>query len=170
MTSRKTDRVTDKSNNVVKKRDRDIRTITTKKISVDELIELTRDDGSGAIVLFLGTVRDNNNSSDGGSGRVTAMYYEAYIEMAGKQIEGIIEETRQKWPIKNIEIVHRIGKLYVGDISVAVSVSSVHREEAFEACRYAIDRIKNSLPIWKKEFLIDGSQVWVEGQKVETVW
>lgn len=140
--------------------------ITTKKISVDSVLEAVTDEGSGATVLFLGTVRDNNNQS---GKKIAEMHYESYVAMAERQILEIKKEIKQKWPIRNIEIVHRIGKLGVGDISVAVAVSSAHRAEAFEACRYAIDRIKNALPIWKKEILIDGSQVWLEGHDIETV-
>lgn len=170
MASRKIDNK-DTDGSAVKKRGTDVHTVTTKKISIDNVIESVKDDGSGAIVLFLGTVRDNNsNNSNGEPGkRVARMYYESYVDMAEKQIEGIKKETRQKWPVKNIEIVHRIGKLYVGDISVAVGVSSTHRAEAFEACKYAIDRIKSTLPIWKKEFLVDGSELWVKGHDIEPV-
>jgi molybdopterin synthase catalytic subunit len=138
--------------------------ITTKEISIDRLLKAVKDDNSGAIVLFLGTVRKK-----GQSGIVTKMYYESYAAMAKRQIEELEEEIKQRWPINNIKIVHRVGELQVGDTSVAICISSTHREEAFESCRYAIDRIKHVVPIWKKEILIDNSQTWIKGHDIETI-
>lgn len=141
-----------------------INRLTHRKISVDKLMEDVRDDGCGAIVLFLGTVRNKSES-----GSVTEMYYESYVNMAERQISKIEEDVKKKWPITNISIVHRIGKLRIGDISVAVCVSSVHRTEAFSACRYAIDELKQVVPIWKKEKLADSRKVWAKGSEVATI-
>jgi molybdopterin synthase catalytic subunit len=108
------------------------------------------------VVTFLGTVRDLTD------GRVTtALDYEAYPEMAEKKMAEIEEETRNRWPVGDMMIVHRLGHLGIGEVSVAVAVSCPHRAQAFEACRYAIDRLKELVPIWKKENWADGTTEWV---------
>jgi molybdopterin synthase catalytic subunit len=118
------------------------------------------DPGAGAVVLFLGTVRD---SSEAGS--VERIEYEAYEPMAEKRLAQAEQEVRRRWPeTTGVTIVHRLGNLAVGEVSVAVAVSSPHRAEAFEACRHAIETIKRDVPIWKREKLGDGSEVWVEGR------
>ncbi len=114
---------------------------------------------SGGAVLFLGTVRDNSEA-----GEVDLISYEAYVPMAEKRMLEIEKEVRRLWPVDKVKLLHRIGKLRVGEISVAVAVSSPHRAEAFEACRHAIERIKHDVPIWKKERLATGREVWGEGQ------
>jgi molybdopterin synthase catalytic subunit len=120
------------------------------------LTELVCRTDCGAVVTFLGTVRDLTD------GRTTvALDYEAYAEMAEKKMAEIEEETRSRWPVGDMMIVHRLGHLEVGDVSVAVAVSCPHRAQAFEACRYAIDRLKELVPIWKKENWADGSTEWV---------
>jgi molybdopterin synthase catalytic subunit len=136
-----------------------INTITTKKISIDKVIESVRDTSCGALVLFLGTVRGDRTRS----GIVTEMLYESYTTMARKQIAILEQEVKQRWHVKNVKIIHRIGRLQVGEISVVICIASAHRAEAFEACRYAIDRLKNIVPIWKKEILNTGTQIWVKG-------
>jgi molybdopterin synthase catalytic subunit len=111
----------------------------------------------GAWCLFVGVVRDEN------AGRAVAhLEYEAYEEMAQSELEAIESETRRRWPVSDVRIVHRLGRLEIGEASVAVAVASPHRTEAFAACRYAIDALKLSVPIWKKEFYADGA-VWLEG-------
>ncbi|MDA4123493.1 MAG: molybdenum cofactor biosynthesis protein MoaE [Thaumarchaeota archaeon] len=112
----------------------------------------------GAVALFLGTVRDNSQA-----GRVDQIIYEAYVPMAEKKMLEIERELGKLWPGTSARLLHRVGTLSVGEVSVAVAVSSPHRAEAFEACRHAIERIKHDVPIWKKERLADGSEVWVEG-------
>ena len=107
-------------------------------------------------MLFLGTVREMTN------GRQTvALDYEAFPEMAKAKCEELIAEARDKWPIVNAAIAHRLGRLELGDVSVAVAVSTPHREQAFEAGKYLIDRLKETVPIWKKENWADGSTEWV---------
>jgi molybdopterin synthase catalytic subunit len=127
-------------------------------INLEEILESIKDDSAGAAVLFLGTVRDHN-----GGTKVTGLYYEAYMKMAELAIAKIEKETINRWKLKRFAAVHRVGDLKVGDVSVAIAVSSEHRNEAFEAGRYAIDRIKMEVPIWKKERSITGSDSWVEG-------
>ena len=110
----------------------------------------------GAVVTFLGTVRDLTD------GKVTAaLDYEAYPGMAEKKMAEIERDTRERWPVGDILLVHRLGHLEVGEISVAVAVSCSHRGQAFEACRHAIDRLKELVPIWKKENWADGRTEWV---------
>jgi molybdopterin synthase catalytic subunit len=130
--------------------------LTTAPIDYHALTEQVRRPGCGAVVTFLGTVRDLTD------GKVTvALDYEAYPGMAEKKLADIEAETRQRWPVGDIALVHRLGHLEVGDVSVAVAVSCPHRGQAFEACRHAIDRLKELVPIWKKENWADGSTEWV---------
>jgi molybdopterin synthase catalytic subunit len=111
----------------------------------------------GALSLFVGVVRNEHAGR-----RVLRLEYEAYEEMALPLMESIAAEARQRWPISDIRMVHRLGTLEIGEASVAVAVSSPHRAEAFAACRFAIDALKATVPIWKKEFYQDGA-VWREG-------
>ena len=130
--------------------------ITTELIRPDALHSEVRGDGDGAIVTFSGVVRNH-------SGDVATDYlvYEAYPEMAERKMAEIGEEVKQRWPIGDMAIVHRVGRVEVGEISVVIAVASPHRAEAFEACSYAIDRLKESVPIWKKEVGSDG-HCWTE--------
>jgi molybdopterin synthase catalytic subunit len=111
----------------------------------------------GALCLFVGVVRNEN-----GGRPVLHLEYEAYEEMALPLLEGIVAEARRRWAVSDVGIVHRLGRLEIGEASVAVAVAAPHRGEAFEACRYAIDTLKATVPIWKKEFYADGA-VWLEG-------
>ena|SRR6266404_5466488 len=130
--------------------------LTTEPIDYAALTEYVRRKNCGAVVTFLGTVRDLTD------GRVTAaLDYEAYPAMAEKKMSEIEREARERWPVGEIAMIHRLGHLDVGDVSVAVSVSCPHREQAFEACHFAIDRLKEIVPIWKKENWADGSTEWV---------
>lgn len=139
--------------------------ITKKKIDPQQLLRLVRSKKFGGIVLFLGEVR--NQSSDGHRGKVSSVIrleYSAYEPMAVKQMNQIKNEILRKWRGKGMgktAMVHRIGRLKVGEIAVAVAVSAVHRSEAFEACRAAIDQIKKKVPVFKKEFFSDGKSHWV---------
>jgi molybdopterin synthase catalytic subunit len=130
--------------------------LQTEPLDYFALTELVRRPDCGAVVTFLGTVRDLTG------GRVTvALDYEAYPAMAEKKMAEIEADTRRRWPVGDIALVHRLGHLDVGEISVAVAVSCPHRSEAFEACRHAIDRLKELVPIWKKENWADGTTEWV---------
>ena len=109
--------------------------------------------GDGALCLFVGLVRDHNRGRT-----VVRLEYEAYEEMALPLMEEIASEVRRRWPVTDVRIVHRLGSLAVGEPSGAVAVSSPHRDEAFSACRHAIDTLKATVPIWKKEFYSDGEE------------
>ena len=133
--------------------------LTHDPIDSAALTEGVRRPDCGAVVTFLGTVRELTD------GQVTvALDYEAYADMAEKKLAQIEQETRQRWPVGEIALVHRLGHLEVGDVSVVVAVSCPHRGQAFEACRYAIDRLKEIVPIWKKENWADGRAEWVHPQ------
>jgi molybdopterin synthase catalytic subunit len=130
--------------------------LTRDPIDHQTLTESVRLPHCGAVVTFLGTVRDLTE------GQVTtALDYEAYPPMAEKKMAEIEAETRSRWPVGELLMVHRLGRLDVGEVSVAVAVSCPHRAQAFEACRYAIDRLKELVPIWKKENWADGRTEWV---------
>jgi molybdopterin synthase catalytic subunit len=130
--------------------------LTREVINYHALTEAVRQSDCGAVVTFLGTVRDLTGD------RVTvALDYEAYPAMAEKKMAEIERQTRERWPVGAMAMVHRLGRLEVGDVSVAVAVSCPHRAQAFEACRYAIDRLKELVPIWKKENWADGTTEWV---------
>src|SRR2546428_3546410 len=121
------------------------------------------DDDVGGIVLFVGTIRNQTSGK-----KVKGLEYEVYRRMAEHQIAKLEKEIRKRWPIKSIRLVHREGKLKVRDVSVVVAVSAVHREEAFEAARYAIDRIKESFPIWKREKFRGGHYGWAKGTPIQS--
>jgi molybdopterin synthase catalytic subunit len=130
--------------------------LTPDPIDHHALTEAVRRPDCGAVVTFLGTVRDLTD------GKVTvALDYEAYPGMAEAKMAEIERETRQRWPVGDMRLVHRTGHLGVGEVSVAVAVSCPHRAQAFEACRHAIDRLKELVPIWKKENWADGRTEWV---------
>ncbi len=130
--------------------------ITNNIIDYHQLTEDVRSPGTGAVVLFLGTVREMTD------GRQTvALDYEAFPEMAQARMEQLESDARVQWPITESRIAHRLGHLELGDISVAVAVSCPHRKDAFEAGRFLIDRLKEEVPIWKKENWVDGSTEWV---------
>lgn len=114
----------------------------------------------GAVCLFVGVVRDHNDGR-----RVRHLEYEAYEEMALPLLAEIEADVRQRWPVSDVRLEHRLGRLEIGEASVAVAVCSPHRAEAFAACRHAIDTLKQRVPIWKKEFYADGS-AWIDGQIV----
>lgn len=131
--------------------------IVTEKISVDKTLGAVEDHSTGAVVVFIGRVRDSANGRE-----VTRMAYEAYPEMAQKKMQEIEDEVKRRWPVQKIAMIHRTGKLELGEISVAIAVACPHRKEAFEACRFAIDTLKETVPIWKKEHFVDG-EAWVGG-------
>jgi molybdopterin synthase catalytic subunit len=134
--------------------------LTHEPIDYHALTEAVRRPGCGGVALFLGTVRDLT-----GDEVTEALEYEAYAGMAEKKLAEVEAQTRARWPVGDVALVHRLGRLGVGEVSVAVAVSCPHRAQAFEACRFAIDRIKEVVPIWKKDLRPDGSSEWVDPQK-----
>ena len=132
--------------------------VTSEAIGADEAIAFVADAAAGATCVFLGTVRDH---SAGGS--VTGLTYEAWDEMAARRLEELGEELFAAWSLRKVALVHRAGELAVGEVSVAIAVSAPHRADAFEACRHAIERLKQDVPIWKKEHLVSGESEWVMG-------
>lgn len=111
---------------------------------------------AGAVVLFIGTVRDHSPGRTG----VTHLEYESYDEQVVDKIAEVVTEVRDRWPVRKVAAIHRVGELGVGEISIAVAVSSPHRADAFEAGRYLIDEVKARAPIWKKEHWSGGAE-WV---------
>ena len=131
--------------------------ITSDPLDYSALIESVRSPSRGALALFLGTVRDIHQGRE-----VDHLDYEAYGGMALKQLTKIEEEATRRWPGVECRILHRVGRLDLGEISVAIAAASAHRAAAFEACRYAIETIKKDVPIWKKETFADGEVTWVD--------
>ncbi len=133
----------------------DLFEVRTETITLAEVEEAVRHPGAGAVVSFLGTVRDQTKGID-----VVALEYEVYQEMAERVLRQIGGEVLQRWPGARVAILHRSGRLEIGEASVVIAVSSPHRAAAFEGCRHAIERLKEDVPIWKKELRKDGS-IWV---------
>ena len=129
--------------------------LTRAPIDLGALVGATAADG--AVCLFVGVVRNENEGR-----RVRYLEYEAYEDMALPLMEQIASEAGARWRVTDVRLVHRLGRLEIGEPSVAVAVASPHRAEAFAACRYVIDTVKATVPIWKKEFYEDGA-VWLEG-------
>jgi molybdopterin synthase catalytic subunit len=127
-------------------------------INLQELLDFVRDPESGAIATFIGTTRDNNEGR-----KVIALDYEAYPEMAEKELARLGDEAKKKWDIRRMAIVHRIGPVQITEPSVIIAVSAAHREAAFAACRFAIEEIKRTVPIWKKE-VYEGGEIWIGTQ------
>ncbi|MDE3095931.1 MAG: molybdenum cofactor biosynthesis protein MoaE [Chloroflexota bacterium] len=135
--------------------------ITREPLDPMPLVESVRRDECGAVVLFYGVVRNENRGRS-----VRYLEYDAYEPMALKKLRAVADEVRAKFPVTGVGVLHRIGRLEVGETSLLVAVSAGHRREAFEACHYAVDRIKETVPIWKKEVWEDGSE-WIEGHVPE---
>lgn len=138
----------------------DVFEIGGSPLSLDALATAVGRSTSGAIATFLGVVRGRSRGR-----QVSYLEYDAYQEMALVKMRQIGDEVRTRWPVDSVAIVHRVGRLGVGDASVAIAVSSPHRREALQACAYAIERLKEIVPIWKKEVWTDGAE-WI-GSTVE---
>ena len=132
--------------------------ITQEPIRLDELTAFVADPGAGAMATFVGTTRDTNEGR-----RVVRLEYECYPGMAEKEMAKIGQEVLERWPVKKVAMLHRLGRVDIGEASVAIAVSSGHRHAAFEACHYAINQLKETVPIWKKE-LYEGGEVWIGSQ------
>ncbi|MGB6192998.1 MAG: molybdenum cofactor biosynthesis protein MoaE [Terracidiphilus sp.] len=132
--------------------------LTRAAIEAEEWIEAAKADEDGAVVVFDGIVRNNSRGR-----RTLHLDYEAYEEMALKQMTALTGEARTQFGVRQVTIVHRLGRLEVGDRSVLIVVASAHRAQAFDACRWVIDTLKKTVPIWKKETFVDGA-VWADGE------
>jgi len=128
----------------------------TEVIDYQALTEAVRSNNCGAVCLFLGTVREFTNGE-----QTKALNYEGHPILAPQLLAQVEDETRRNWQVHEVMLVHRIGHLHLGEVSVAVAVSSGHREQAFAACKFAIDRLKEIVPIWKQEHWVDGRTEWV---------
>ena len=132
--------------------------ITDEPLNPEEITARVRRDTNGAVVTFLGTTRSVTAER-----HVLYLEYEGYRPMADKELAVIADEIRERWALEDVAIAHRLGRLEIGEISLVVAASSPHREDAFAACQYGVDRIKQTVPIWKKEFFV-GGEVWVGSQ------
>ncbi|NNC93039.1 MAG: molybdenum cofactor biosynthesis protein MoaE [Acidimicrobiia bacterium] len=137
---------------------RDFVRVSGSALDPSSLLAAVSDPTAGAVVSFLGTVR---NHSPGKTG-VTHLVYEAYLELVEAKIAELIDSARSTWPLVGVAVEHRVGRVEVGELSVAVVVSSAHRADAFAAARYLIDELKAKAPIWKQEHSRDGAE-WIEG-------
>jgi MoaE-MoaD fusion protein len=132
--------------------------LTQEAIDEQALRKFVRGDTDGAIVVFDGFVRNESH------GRATSyLEYEAYTPMALQKMREIGQQVREKYAIHRVAMVHRLGRLEIGETSVLIAISAPHRAAAFDACRFAIDTLKKTVPIWKKEFFADGA-VWADGE------
>jgi molybdopterin synthase catalytic subunit len=132
--------------------------IGSDPLSADEALAWVADSGAGGTCVFVGTVRDHSKAGD-----VTGLRYEAWDELADKRLHEIAGELFEKWPLRKVAILHRTGNLTVGEASVVIACSAPHRGDAFDACRQGIERLKEDVPIWKKEALVSGDAHWVMG-------
>lgn len=132
--------------------------LTSDPISAAAIAEPIKHGEDGAVVVFDGIVRDRTRGR-----RTLYLFYEAYPEMALARMRQLASEALQKFPVRDVAIVHRLGRLEIGESSVVIAVAAAHRAAAFEACRWIIDTLKQTVPIWKKEFFHDGA-VWAQGE------
>jgi molybdopterin synthase catalytic subunit len=131
--------------------------VTAEPLDADALVALVGAQGDGAVVTFAGLVRDHNQGR-----RVQFLEYEAYEPLAVRALQRIIDEARELWPGVRLAAHHRIGRLEIGEASIVIAAASAHRADAFAACRYTIERVKQIVPIWKREHF-EGGEVWLEG-------
>ncbi len=130
--------------------------VTADPIDEKEVTARVATPTAGAIATFQGVVRDNSLGR-----KVLYLFYEAYPPMAIMEMEAIEREVRERWKVAKVAIAHRTGRLEIGEASVVIAISSPHRKDALEACQYTIDRIKQTVPVWKKEYW-EGGEVWIE--------
>ena len=135
--------------------------LTDRPIDVNDLLAFVGDPGAGAVATFIGTTRDNNEGRS-----ILSLDYEAYPGMAEQEMAKLGGEAESRWRITRIAIVHRTGNVPIGEASVVIAVSAPHRDDAFKACRYAIDELKKRVPIWKKE-IYEGGEIWIGSQTGE---
>ena len=129
--------------------------LTSEVLAAEPLIKRVSSAASGAVAVFVGVAREFSEGR-----RVVFLQYEAYQEMAERKMGEIVAEIKQKWTVNDVAMVHRVGVLQIGESSIVIAVSAAHRRDALAACQYAIERVKEIVPIWKKEVFEDGSR-WV---------
>ena len=134
---------------------RDIVDIVEGRIDTEGLIDAVSNPSAGGTAVFIGTTRTPSGGMD-----VAYLEYESYRPMALKQMKTIVETARSRWELAGVCAVHRVGRVDIGEASVVIAVSAVHRAGAFEACRFIIDEVKKDVPIWKKEVFTDGTHGW----------
>lgn len=132
--------------------------ITSQPLDAAALLAEVATPSDGAVLLFWGVVRNQNEGRE-----VNGLEYEAYAEMAEAKLRGIVTEAAQRWSVGEIAVVHRVGKLNVGEASVGIAVAAPHREDAYEASRYLIEELKRRVPMWKREHYLDGPSAWLGG-------
>lgn len=130
--------------------------LQSEPLNLEPLLEWVSDPSVGAVSTFAGVVRDHNLGK-----QVLYLEYEGYEPMAVAELERIVAEAHERWKLHRIAVVHRLGRLEIGETAVLIAVSSVHRRESIEALHFTIDTLKQRLPIWKKEYWVDGS-MWLE--------
>ena len=135
--------------------------VTTEPLSVQQVNDLVKRPTDGAVVTFDGIVRNNFDGRP-----VRYLEYEAYAAMAEKKLAEIGAEVQQKFAVGEIAMRHRIGRLEIGESSIVIAVAAPHRQAAFEACAYAMDRVKAEVPVWKNEFFADGADHWVNQNRL----
>jgi molybdopterin synthase catalytic subunit len=131
--------------------------VTSAPLDSESLVALVDTEGDGAVVSFAGLVRDHNQGR-----QVQFLEYEAYEPLAIRALQRIVDEARELWPGAHVAVHHRLGRLEIGEASIVIAAASPHRADAFAACRYTIERVKQIVPIWKREHF-DGGDVWLEG-------
>lgn len=132
--------------------------ITSEPIDSAALLDQCVGDADGAAILFVGTVRNHNDGREVGH-----LDYQSYPEMAVKVLEDIVSEAEERWDVGEMSVVHRIGRLEIGEASVAIVVASPHRGDAYDASRYIIEELKKRVPIWKREGYLTGESEWLMG-------
>ena len=136
--------------------------IQKEPLDLDKLMKEAGTDRDGSVVTFIGRARNESMGK-----RVEYLYYEIYNGMALKEIEKIVNLAAEKWSLSSCLVVHRYGRIGIGEPSIAIAVSSPHREESFQSAQYIISEIKDRVPIWKKEYYSDGSE-WISGKSENT--
>jgi len=120
---------------------------------------------AGAVLIFCGNIRNHSQKQ-----KVSFLEYEAHESMALKQIKNVVNKAKKKWKLHKVEVIHRLGKLAIKDCSIAIAVATSHRTEAYESSKYIIDTIKHTVPIWKKEYFVDGASKWSKGCEATSIF
>src|SRR5881394_3260109 len=142
----------------------DMSYVTRSPISLDLLVAEVSSPACGGACVFLGTVRNGPDEQG-----VTAIEYSAYAEMVEAEFVRLLTDARARWPEARIAVRHRLGTIPVGEASIAIAAAAPHRAQAFEACRYGIEGVKQRIPVWKKELRVEGTEVWVDPSGRPTV-